>query len=142
MVKSLLGHSPGALAIPYSLPPQVTALCSCYLFSLCGWVYFITWSIAFYSQPILNFQRRTAHGLAPDYLLLNIFGFACYVCNLSNPLPLGDSALMIFFQSRPSARLRSSFRRWCEPSMRLATLRAPNRPLGSTTLRSACMVGF
>lgn len=46
--------------------------------SLCGWLYFIAWSLSFYPQPILNAQRRTTQGLTPDFPLLNVFGFACY----------------------------------------------------------------
>ncbi|KAF2720724.1 cystinosin [Polychaeton citri CBS 116435] len=45
---------------------------------LCGWIYFLAWSISFYPQPILNFQRRTTAGLLPDFPLLNVVGFTCY----------------------------------------------------------------
>ena len=45
---------------------------------LCGWLYFSAWSLSFYPQIILNFQRRTTHGLTPDFPLLNVFGFSCY----------------------------------------------------------------
>ncbi|KAK3722903.1 hypothetical protein LTR37_002048 [Vermiconidia calcicola] len=45
---------------------------------LCGWLYFSAWSLSFYPQVILNIQRRTTHGLTPDFPLLNVFGFSCY----------------------------------------------------------------
>ena len=45
---------------------------------MCGWLYFTAWSLSFYPQPILNIQRRSTHGLTPDFSLLNIFGFTCY----------------------------------------------------------------
>ncbi|KAK5120447.1 hypothetical protein LTR85_006386 [Meristemomyces frigidus] len=45
---------------------------------LCGWLYFLAWSISFYPQPALNFRRRTTEGLLVDYPLLNVLGFSCY----------------------------------------------------------------
>ncbi|KAK5136223.1 hypothetical protein LTR08_003830 [Meristemomyces frigidus] len=45
---------------------------------ICGWLYFIAWSLSFYPQPILNVQRRKTQGLTPDFSLLNICGFTCY----------------------------------------------------------------
>lgn len=46
--------------------------------SLCGWLYFIAWSLSFYPQPWLNYQRRSTKGFLPDFPLLNVFGFTCY----------------------------------------------------------------
>lgn len=46
---------------------------------LCGWLYFIAWSLSFYPQPLLNFRRKTTQGLTPDFPLLNVYGFTCYV---------------------------------------------------------------
>ncbi|UJR27436.1 hypothetical protein I4U23_008725 [Adineta vaga] len=43
-----------------------------------GWIYFIAWSISFYPQIILNFQRRSVIGLNFDFLALNILGHSCY----------------------------------------------------------------
>ncbi|KAK5692906.1 hypothetical protein LTR97_010382 [Elasticomyces elasticus] len=45
---------------------------------LCGWLYFLAWSLSFYPQPLLNYRRRTTQGLTPDFPLLNVFGFTCY----------------------------------------------------------------
>ncbi|KAK5113642.1 hypothetical protein LTR62_003269 [Meristemomyces frigidus] len=45
---------------------------------LCGWLYFTAWSLSFYPQPLLNYQRRTTSGLTPDFPLLNVLGFTCY----------------------------------------------------------------
>ncbi|KAK0252506.1 hypothetical protein LTS09_012407 [Friedmanniomyces endolithicus] len=44
----------------------------------CGWLYFLAWSLSFYPQPLLNYQRRTTKGLTPDFPLLNVFGFTSY----------------------------------------------------------------
>nr|CCA17087.1 Lysosomal Cystine Transporter (LCT) Family putative [Albugo laibachii Nc14] len=46
--------------------------------SIIGWVYFMCWSISFYPQVILNYQRKTVVGLSLDYTVLNLLGFACY----------------------------------------------------------------
>jgi uncharacterized protein with PQ loop repeat len=43
-----------------------------------GWIYFAAWSISFYPQIILNFQRRSVVGLNFDFLALNILGHSCY----------------------------------------------------------------
>jgi len=56
-----------------------------------GWVYFLSWSLSFYPQLLLNFHRGTTVGLSPDYALYNVIGFACYsvfTCSLrwSDPI--------------------------------------------------------
>lgn len=43
-----------------------------------GWMYFIAWSISFYFQVILNYQRKSVVGLNFDFLALNLLGFICY----------------------------------------------------------------
>ncbi|GMI27211.1 hypothetical protein TrCOL_g9469 [Triparma columacea] len=43
-----------------------------------GWVYFLSWSLSFYPQLLLNIHRGTTLGLSPDYALYNVVGFACY----------------------------------------------------------------
>ncbi|KAJ2851143.1 hypothetical protein J3B02_003596 [Coemansia erecta] len=43
-----------------------------------GWTYFAAWSISFYPQVILNFRRKSVEGLSIDYLVYNVYGFACY----------------------------------------------------------------
>ena len=43
-----------------------------------GWIYFCAWTISFYPQIVLNFQRKSVEGLNFDYITLNIIGFACY----------------------------------------------------------------
>jgi len=43
-----------------------------------GWTYFFAWSTSFYPQVVLNYQRRSVHGLSCDYQMLNAVGFACY----------------------------------------------------------------
>ncbi len=43
-----------------------------------GWTYFAAWSLSFYPQCVLNWERRSVVGLSFDYVLLNVVGFACY----------------------------------------------------------------
>ncbi|GMT14805.1 hypothetical protein PFISCL1PPCAC_6102, partial [Pristionchus fissidentatus] len=43
-----------------------------------GWAYFFAWSISFWPQIILNFQRKSVIGLNFDFVLLNTIGFASY----------------------------------------------------------------
>ena len=43
-----------------------------------GWLYFAAWSISFYPQTFLNYQRKSVVGLNFDFLALNIVGFLCY----------------------------------------------------------------
>ncbi|KAF2095610.1 lysosomal cystine transporter [Rhizodiscina lignyota] len=45
---------------------------------LLGWTYFLCWSLSFYPQPLLNWQRKSTHGLAVDFPFLNVLGFAAY----------------------------------------------------------------
>lgn len=46
--------------------------------SIVGWVYFSAWSVSFWPQIFLNYQRKSVQGLSFDYLALNVLGFACY----------------------------------------------------------------
>jgi len=43
-----------------------------------GWVYFLCWSLSFYPQPILNWQRKSTQGLAIDFPTSNVLGFFAY----------------------------------------------------------------
>lgn len=43
-----------------------------------GWLYFAAWSVSFYFQVILNYQRKSVVGLNFDFLALNLLGFSCY----------------------------------------------------------------
>nr|KIR87702.1 cystinosin [Cryptococcus tetragattii IND107] len=46
-----------------------------FLVNLTGIVYFAAWSYSFYPQLILNFKRKTTHGLSPDFVWVNPLGF-------------------------------------------------------------------
>jgi cystinosin len=48
------------------------------LSSIIGWCYFACWSVSFYPQLVLNWERRSVVGLSFDYPALNTVGFACY----------------------------------------------------------------
>lgn len=45
---------------------------------LLGWIYFTAWSLSFYPQPLLCWNRRSTRGLTVDFPLLNIVGFTSY----------------------------------------------------------------
>ena len=50
-----------------------------YIFNqVIGWIYFLAWTVSFYPQIVLNYQRKSVEGLNFDYITLNIIGFACY----------------------------------------------------------------
>lgn len=52
--------------------------------SICGWVYFLAWSLSFYPQPLLSYQRGTTTGTTVDFPLINNLGFLAYlVSNLA-----------------------------------------------------------
>ncbi|KAI8977270.1 PQ loop repeat-domain-containing protein [Mycotypha africana] len=52
--------------------------------TIVGWGYFLAWSISFYPQAILNWQRKSVQGLSMDFVYYNIYGFLCYwVFNMS-----------------------------------------------------------
>ncbi|GAA5917659.1 hypothetical protein JCM6882_003425 [Rhodosporidiobolus microsporus] len=56
-------------------------LTACVGFGSCsalGWIYTGAWSLSFYPQAILNWQRKSVTGLSIDFLTLNPLGFACY----------------------------------------------------------------
>lgn len=46
--------------------------------SLAGWLYFACWSLSFYPQIYLNYNRKTIEGLSFDYIAINVLGFAAY----------------------------------------------------------------
>ena len=39
-----------------------------------GWVYTLAWSASFYSQPLLNWRRRSTSGTTVDFPMINTFG--------------------------------------------------------------------
>ena len=49
-----------------------------YFSDVIGWMYFVAWSISFYPQTYLNYQRKSVIGLNLDFLALNVVGFLCY----------------------------------------------------------------
>lgn len=48
------------------------------IISIVGWIYFFAWSLSFYFQVVLNYQRKSVVGLNFDFLALNLMGFICY----------------------------------------------------------------
>ncbi|KAF4517185.1 hypothetical protein B566_EDAN005617 [Ephemera danica] len=43
-----------------------------------GWLYFAAWSVSFYPQMYINWQRKSVIGLNFDFVYLNIIGFTLY----------------------------------------------------------------
>jgi cystinosin len=46
--------------------------------SFLGWTYFAAWSVSFYPQIILNYQRKSVIGLSFDFSFCNVLGFLSY----------------------------------------------------------------
>ncbi|KAI9675131.1 MAG: hypothetical protein M1817_001539 [Caeruleum heppii] len=70
---------------------------------------FLSWSLSFYPQPILNAQRRSTTGLAIDFPTLNILGFLCYFVSTSaflySPLIRHQYAVRNPVSPEPTVRL-------------------------------------
>ncbi|KAF5746920.1 hypothetical protein HS088_TW06G01096 [Tripterygium wilfordii] len=49
------------------------------LYEIFGWLAFVSWSISFYPQVILNFRRRSVVGLNFDFVLLNLTKHSAYM---------------------------------------------------------------
>mmetsp|Transcript_12278 Transcript_12278/g.21910 ORF Transcript_12278/g.21910 Transcript_12278/m.21910 type:complete len:324 (+) Transcript_12278:141-1112(+) len=45
---------------------------------LIGWLYFLAWSLSFYPQLLLNYNRKSTKGLSYNFVWLNLLGFGCY----------------------------------------------------------------
>lgn len=52
-----------------------------FISAVCGWVYFLCWSLSFYPQPTLNFRRGTTLGTTVDFPLINTLGFLAYLAS-------------------------------------------------------------
>ncbi|KAK9925424.1 hypothetical protein M0R45_033748 [Rubus argutus] len=55
-----------------SIPLEIT-------YEVLGWLAFISWSISFYPQVILNFRRKSVIGLNFDFVLLNLTKHSSYL---------------------------------------------------------------
>ncbi|PIN17819.1 putative membrane protein [Handroanthus impetiginosus] len=49
------------------------------LYNVLGWVAFVSWSISFYPQVILNFRRKSVVGLNFDFVVLNLTKHTSYL---------------------------------------------------------------
>ncbi|CAI9752605.1 unnamed protein product [Fraxinus pennsylvanica] len=49
------------------------------LYNVLGWTAFVSWSISFYPQAILNFRRKSVVGLNFDFVLLNLTKHSSYL---------------------------------------------------------------
>ncbi|OAA45149.1 cystinosin [Beauveria brongniartii RCEF 3172] len=65
-----------------------------------GWVYFTLWSLSFYPQALLNFQRRSTTGTTVDFPWLNVLGFSAY--SVSNIALYYSSAVRRQYAARNS----------------------------------------
>ncbi|OTB07870.1 hypothetical protein M426DRAFT_71601 [Hypoxylon sp. CI-4A] len=50
-----------------------------FLSALFGWVYTLSWSLSFYSQPLLNVRRKSTSGTTVDFPFINTIGFLAYL---------------------------------------------------------------
>ncbi|KAK7844798.1 cystinosin like protein [Quercus suber] len=55
-----------------SIPLEIT-------YEVLGWTAFISWSISFYPQVILNFRRKSVVGLNFDFVVLNLTKHSSYL---------------------------------------------------------------
>lgn len=49
------------------------------LYSVLGWLAFVSWSVSFYPQVILNFRRKSVVGLNLDFVVLNVTKHSSYL---------------------------------------------------------------
>lgn len=49
-----------------------------YVSQFIGWIYFFAWSVSFYPQMFMNYERKSVHGLSLDFIILNMTGFIFY----------------------------------------------------------------
>ncbi|KAK6798829.1 hypothetical protein RDI58_006532 [Solanum bulbocastanum] len=49
------------------------------LYNVLGWLAFVSWSISFYPQVILNFRRKSVVGLNFDFVVLNLTKHSSYL---------------------------------------------------------------
>ncbi|XP_055381281.1 cystinosin homolog [Condylostylus longicornis] len=89
---SITGLNPGHLEVTATTVPNETWIgrnifirvtvgysnAIIYISIVCGWIYFVAWSISFYPQIITNYCRKSVVGLNFDFLSLNIVGFILY----------------------------------------------------------------
>jgi len=54
------------------------------LSNIIGYTYFLAWSLSFYPQIYLNYQRKTTQGLSVDFCCLNVLGYVCYTLYTTN----------------------------------------------------------
>ncbi|KAI0897871.1 PQ loop repeat-domain-containing protein [Annulohypoxylon nitens] len=50
-----------------------------FLSALFGWIYTLSWSLSFYSQPLLNIRRKSTSGTTVDFPFINTLGFLTYL---------------------------------------------------------------
>ncbi|GMN42654.1 hypothetical protein TIFTF001_011863 [Ficus carica] len=55
-----------------SIPLEIT-------YEILGWIAFLSWSISFYPQVILNFRRKSVVGLNFDFVVLNLTKHSSYL---------------------------------------------------------------
>ena len=117
--------------------------------SLLGWSYFVCWSVSFWPQIVLNWQRKSVAGMSFDYVWMNLVGFSCLLlfnaCLYASPTQqesykarYGKANLVaindVFFAGHVGVRRRrlAASRRRALPSA--GALRLAARGLASRTL--------
>ncbi|KAL8038774.1 hypothetical protein ABFX02_11G129800 [Erythranthe guttata] len=69
------------------------------LYTVLGWVAFVSWSISFYPQVFLNFRRKSVVGLNFDFVVLNLTKHSSYLIYNAS----------LFFSSAVQTQYRSKF---------------------------------
>jgi len=89
---SVLGISPGHVDITgIATPPNLVndfglffriivanSQLIIYVSLIVGWIYFVAWSVSFYPQLVINYNRKSVVGLSFDFLALNFVGHTLY----------------------------------------------------------------
>ena len=78
----VLGGTILGLTLPKNpnIPSQIWQLLS----NIIGYTYFLAWSLSFYPQIYLNYERKTTQGLSVDFCCLNLLGYVCYTIYTTN----------------------------------------------------------
>lgn len=86
------GKNPGHSVVTFNVTPsgfinldnlflRITVMYSneIYVISyIMGWIYFVAWSVSFYPQIYINWNRKSVVGLNFDFVALNLVGFSLY----------------------------------------------------------------
>jgi cystinosin len=73
-------------------------LVSGYVSNIIGYIFLLAWSISFYPQLLLNWERKTTIGYSPEFVHLNLSGYVVY--SLYNVLFFFDEELQQAYRDK------------------------------------------